>query len=249
MSRLVLSVVALLLFAVGAAAEKTGAAEIAPVIVIDDVQTAETNVDTVAVLTATLTPASTETVTAHYSTAPGTADSTDYVADSGTLAFAPGMTRIRIPVLIKADALDEPDETLFVDVSASEHATVAKPRGTITIIDDDPPPLRLVDASVAAKWKVSRGYTRVTRLFVSDATAGAIVDVLCAGKGCPFGHRRTGLELTRLFAGAKLRPGTTITVEISSPGLVGRVFEYRIRAGKIPRLRTLCVPGATPPLC
>jgi hypothetical protein len=245
MSRLAVPVVVLLLFAVGARFTPGTV----PAITIDDVTTHETNFDIVAVLTATLAPASSETVRVRYATVDGTADTTDYVADSGTLAFPPGTTSVRIPVLIKADALDELDETLFVDLSAPEHATIGKARGSITIVDDDPPPLRLVDGIVATKWKVGRGFTRVRRLVVTHASAGAAVDVRCRGKGCPFSHRRAGLDLTRLFANAKLRPGATVTVEISSPGLIARVFEYRIRAGKAPRARTLCVPGTTPPAC
>src|SRR5436190_6554328 len=100
--------------------EKTVAAKFTPgtlpAITIDDVKTFETNVDIVAVLTATLAPASAVTVKVHYATADGSAESTDYVADSGTLIFPPGTTSVRIPVLIKADSLDEPDETLFVDL-------------------------------------------------------------------------------------------------------------------------------------
>ncbi len=49
-----------------------------PALTIDDVTTHETNVDIVAGPTVTLAPASTETVTVHYATSDGTADSTDY---------------------------------------------------------------------------------------------------------------------------------------------------------------------------
>jgi hypothetical protein len=233
--------------------EKTVAAKFTPgtlpAITIDDVKTFETNVDIVAVLTATLAPASAETVKVHYATADGSAESTDYVADSGTLTFPPGTTSVRIPVLIKADSLDEPDETLFVDLSAPEHATIARARGTITIADDDPTRPRLLDAVVTAKWDVHRRYTRVRKLVVSGTPAGAAVVVRCAGKSCPLIRKQAGLELTRLFAKAKLRPGATITVEISSPGLIGRAFEYTIRAKKVPRLRSLCFTGAPAAAC
>jgi hypothetical protein len=78
--------------------------------------------------------------TLHWATADGSADSTDYVQACGTLTFAPGVTSLRLPVGIKGDALDEPDETFFVDLSSPEHATIERGRATVTIVDDDPAP-------------------------------------------------------------------------------------------------------------
>jgi Fe-S cluster biogenesis protein NfuA len=215
-----------------------------PVLSIDDATGHETNFDTGAVLTVTLAPASAETVKVRYATADGTADYTDYVADSGTLTFPPGTTAARIPVGIKGDALDEPDETFFVDLSAPEHATITRARGVVTIVDDDPAPVRILDAAVATRWHVHRRYTRVTRLVVTEAPAGASIEVRCSGEGCPFERKRTGRKLTGLFAKAKLRPGATITVGVELPGLIGKVFEYRIRTSKLPRARVLCFPPA-----
>jgi len=211
-----------------------------PVLTIDDATGHETNFDTDTVLTVTLAPASAETVTVHYATADGTADSTDYVGDSGTLTFAPGVTTARIPVLIKGDALDEPDETLFVDLSAPDHATITRARGVITITDDDPAPFRLLDAYVDARWSVHRSYTRVIR-FAIHKPAGAALHVRCRGKGCP------------VRAGAKLRPGAFVDVRIEAPyqPLIGREFQYRIRAGKRPLFAGLCLPpgGGSPERC
>jgi hypothetical protein len=219
-----------------------------PAITIDDAKVTETNVDIVAVLTATLAPASAEAVTVHYATADGTADSTDYVADSGTLTFAPGVTTARIPVLIKGDALDEPDETLFIDLSASEHGTIGRARGTVTIVDDpgDLAPQSLLDAAVSARWNVHRRYTRVIRFVVTRAPVGAAIAVRCSGKGCPFKERRTGLKATGLFRTAKLRPGAVVELVIDSPGLVGQVFRYTIRASRAPRTVLLCWPPEAP---
>jgi hypothetical protein len=223
----------LVLVAVGA----TRAGSTTPTLTIADVTTHETNVDVVADPTVTLTPASAETVTVHYATVDGTADSTDYVGDSGTLTFAPGVTTARIPIMIKADALDEPDETFFVDLSAPEHATVERGRGTVTIVDDDPAPFRLLDAWVDARWSVHRTYTRVTR-FAIHKPAGANVRVRCRGEGCP------------VRVGARLRPGAVVRVRFETPyqPLIGRFYEYRIRASKRPRFTALCLPpGALSP--
>jgi hypothetical protein len=148
-------------------------------------------------------------------------------------------------VLIKADALDEPDETVFVDLSEANYATIERSRGTVTIVDDpgDRPALRLLDAAVAARWSVHRGYTRVLRLQVTRAPDDATIEVACAGRGCPFGERTTGPIVTALLA-ARLRPGTRVQVRVDAAGMIGRVFEYTVRAGKTPRLRLLCFPPA-----
>jgi len=57
------------------------------------------------------------------------------------------------------DALDEPDETVFVDLSDANNATIDKARRMLRIIDGDAPSLQLFDASVDARWVVRRSYT------------------------------------------------------------------------------------------
>ena len=222
--------------------EKTVAARFTPgtlpALTIDDVTTHETLIS--AGPTVTLAPASSDTVRVHYATADGTAGPNDYVAQSGTLTFPPGVTTARVPMDIKGDALDEPDETFYVDLSAAEGATIARARGAITIIDDDPAPFRLLDAFVDARWSVHRRYTRVMK-FVVHRPAGATLKITCRGKGCP------------VRVGAKLRPGAVVDVRVTSPNqpLIGRAFQYRIRAAKRPRLTTLCLPpdGSEPVRC
>ena len=229
MHRLLVPAVVLLLAAAGGAGAAPG-----PAVSIDNVSVRETNFDIVAVLTATLSAPSAEPVTVRYSTADGTADASDYVRDSGTLTFAPGATQARVPVLIKGDALDEADETFFVDLDGA--------RGTVTILDDlaDRVPVQVLEATVDARWKVRGGYTRVSRLVVTHAPVEATVDVTCRGGGCPLRSRTATRSLTSLFARAKLRPGATVRITVDAPGQLGRRFAYKVRAGKQP-LRTVSV--------
>jgi Calx-beta domain len=205
-----------------------------PALSINDETTLETNFDTVAGLEVRLSQPTNNSVTVHWQTANGTATSEDYVPDSGTLTFAPGETTKRVGVIIKGDALDEPDETFFVDLSSPEHATIERTRATVTIVDDDPAPFRLLDASVDARWSVHRTYTRVLR-FAIHRPSGTTLRIRCRGAGCP------------LHVGAKLRPGTLVDVRIDAKyqPVIGRVFLYRIRAGKPPRFTELCLsPGS-----
>jgi hypothetical protein len=202
-----------------------------PAISIADSTTDETNFDTIGSLRVTLSTPSGDPVTVHWATADGTADSTDYVPDAGTLTFAPGKTSADVGVIIKGDALDEQDETAFVDLTDPNNATIERGRGTLTIIDDDPVPFRLIDAHVDARWSVHRTYTRVLR-FAIHRPSGTVVHVRCRGGGCP------------ARVGRKLRPGALVDVRVEAPykPLIGRVFQYRIRAGKRPRFRELCLP-------
>jgi Calx-beta domain-containing protein len=212
-----------------------------PALSIADTTTIETNFDTIATMEVTLSTPTDDQVTVHWATSDGTADSTDYVPDSGTLTFAPRQTSARIAVMIKGDALDEPDETVYVDLSDANYASIDKARGTLTIVDDpnDRARLKMLDAFVDARWSVHRRYTRAAR-FAVHAPPDATVRVQCTGLGC-----------RKQLIGAKLKPGARIVVRVTSVGRIGRYFEYRIRAGKRPRVVALCLPlsGSAPGSC
>jgi hypothetical protein len=89
--------------------------------------------------TVTLLPASKLTVTVRYATADGTATTADndYSTTSGTLTFAPGETSKTVTVQANGDTKYEPDEAFYVDLSGASNATIARSRGTGTIVNDD----------------------------------------------------------------------------------------------------------------
>jgi hypothetical protein len=89
-----------------------------------------------------LSAASSQTVTVSYATADGTASATsDYVAKSGALSFAPGVTTQTIAVAVAGDTLFEPNETFVVNLSSAANAVIADGSGTATIVNDDAAPL------------------------------------------------------------------------------------------------------------
>jgi hypothetical protein len=92
----------------------------------------------------TLSPSSTLTVTIDYATAGGTATAgSDYTAiPTATLTFTPGQTSKVFHVTIIEDDLDEPDETVFLQLANAVNADL-DPTGdtaTLTILDNDPTP-------------------------------------------------------------------------------------------------------------
>jgi Calx-beta domain len=110
-----------------------------PALSINSIFLAEGNSGYVnAVFTVSLAQTSPLTVTVNYATASGTAkNGSDYLPQSGSLTFNPGETNKTITVKIKSDTTVEPDETIFVNLTAPFNATLAVGQGVGTILNDD----------------------------------------------------------------------------------------------------------------
>jgi len=77
-------------------------------------------------------------VTVNYTTTDGTAQAgADYVAASGTLTFAPGVSTQQIPITIIGDTIGEFTEQFFVDLSGPVTGILGQSRATVTIGNDD----------------------------------------------------------------------------------------------------------------
>ena len=84
--------------------------------------------------TATLSHASSRTVTVDYATSDGTAQAgSDYTAASGTLTFNAGETSHAVEVTVLTDSEDESQETLTLTLSNPSQATLDDGTGTGTI--------------------------------------------------------------------------------------------------------------------
>jgi len=90
------------------------------------------------VFAVTLSAAATEAVTVDYSTADLTAVAgEDYVAVAGTLTFDPGELTREVTVEVLDDAVDEPAESLRVELAAPSLGILARAAATGTVRDDD----------------------------------------------------------------------------------------------------------------
>jgi hypothetical protein len=89
----------------------------------------------------TLSAPSEKYVQVNFATANGTATTADgdYIAKSGTLDFAPGVTSQAISVQVRGDKRKEANETFFVNLSGASNATIAAAQGIGEILDDDMP--------------------------------------------------------------------------------------------------------------
>ena len=89
-----------------------------------------------------LSPAPTSAITVSY-TVGGTATSgTDFAALSGSVPVASNATSVNIPVAITDDSADESDETVILTLTTgSDYAVGSTSAHTLTITDDDDPPV------------------------------------------------------------------------------------------------------------
>jgi hypothetical protein len=117
-----------------------------------------------------LTNPSSKTVRVQFATADSTATAgSDYVAQSGTLTFPPGVTTTFVTVPQIKDAVVETDETFFVNLFNASEAPIADAQGVGTIQNDDFPVLLTEEGSAGAAavdttlWL--RGPLPLTRLF------------------------------------------------------------------------------------
>jgi serralysin len=86
----------------------------------------------------TLSSASSQAVTVRYETTDGTAlAGSDYIATSGTLNFAAGVTSQTFNVAVYADRTIESNELFYVDLLNPSNGNLGKARGTGTILNDD----------------------------------------------------------------------------------------------------------------
>jgi hypothetical protein len=98
------------------------------------------NHTTLFTFTVTLSAAYDQAVTMSFRTVNGTATSgsSDYVAKTGTLTFAPGETTKTITIEVKGDSKKETDEYFFLELFAnSSNSLFTNTRGIGTILNDD----------------------------------------------------------------------------------------------------------------
>lgn len=111
----------------------------APSITINDVvhpegNSGQTNLD----FTVSLSNPSAFTITVDYSTSDGSAnDASDYVGQTGTLTFDPGVVSQPITVMVNGDTQEESDEGFLVDLTNPTNASIADNQGGGIILTDD----------------------------------------------------------------------------------------------------------------
>ena len=118
-----------------------------PIITVNPLSVTEGDEGTqTATLNVNLSEATTNTVTINYTTnAIGSAtENEDYASDTGALIFEPNTVRQSISLTILSDTNVEPDENFEVLLTSATNADFGNKASTITISNDDLPPVRPV---------------------------------------------------------------------------------------------------------
>jgi subtilisin family serine protease len=157
------------------------------VLSIGDASVVEGNAGTTSVvLTVSLSGVTSVPVSVSYATADTTATAgSDYVAASGSLSFAPGVTSRTIGITVNGDTTVETDETLLVNLSGPVFATIADGQGVATVRNDDvvpsPGPQPVVWTALDG---VSASGSSLTKTSASGVNSGAIsVQQIPSGDG------------------------------------------------------------------
>ncbi|MBA4285858.1 MAG: hypothetical protein C0434_10045, partial [Xanthomonadaceae bacterium] len=178
-----------------------------PTVSINDASLTEGNSGTQqALLTVTLSAASTSIVSVDFASSDGTASAgSDYTATSGTLTFAAGQTTQTIAIDVIGDTVFEPDETVQITLSAPTHATLADGLGILTIVNDDAatPTFSVADASVVEGNSGNRNIVFVITLDPAATTATSVRATTSNGTAT------SGTDFTGGSATASFAPGET----------------------------------------
>jgi hypothetical protein len=116
-----------------------------------------------------------------------------------------------------------------------------------------------ITSGVSTAWRVRGARVRIARLLVRGVRRGFTVEFRCRGRrgrrcpvrrrdaGAPRGGRVNVLRAIRRVR-KRFRAGQTLEVRITSPDRIGKVVRYRLRRGRPPVGRPLCLrPGARRP--
>ncbi len=162
--------VALLLFPLPtmAAHSPVGAAPL-PTVSVSDVSVTEGTGST-KTLTFTITQSARAKSKVSFATAADTAKApADFLVKTGSVRFAGNKLTKTVSVTVVGDALDEPDETFFLELTGATGATIDDGEGVGTIQDDDSPPVVQAPATLS----VPEGQDGETTVATIDVTLSA----------------------------------------------------------------------------
>jgi hypothetical protein len=186
-----------------------------------------------ATYTATLSAASTQTVTVNYTTYAGSATAgSDYTTTTGTLTFAPGQTTKTFTVPVLGDTTPEPSEYFNVNLTSPTNATLGSAFSVTTFIQDNDVTgtLAVSDATVteghtgttAAAFTVTLSSANTVPVSVdwatADGTATAGSDYQAASGTLTFAPGETSKTVTVLVNGdVDNEPNETYYLNLSNP--------------------------------
>jgi ELWxxDGT repeat protein len=189
------------------------------------------NGTTSAAVIVTLSAPSAQGISVDYTTTSATATApADYAASSGRLDFAPGTASATVTVPVVADTMDEFDETFLVTLSHPQNATLADDQATVTIVDDDAPPILSVGdvtllegnqgmqaATFTATLSAPSGKTVGAQFATRDGTASASSDYAASSGAVSFAPGTTSRAVAVAVNGdTTVEPDETFLLDLSN---------------------------------
>ena len=177
----------------------------------DDLSVSESTGVPGAQLTVRLSLPTTVPVGVDFATAPATAsDGQDFTPTSGRLVIAAGETTATVTVPILDDATDETDETFTVALANPGGGVLGRSLATVTIADDDGPPLLAAQPLVTTEWSVPRVALLVLDLLPASAKATAFSWQTADGTA------HAGIDYEAAQGTVQIPPGTTrVTIPLT----------------------------------
>lgn len=153
--------------------------------------------------------------------------------------------------------------TYVVTVTATDAAghrvsvtrTIVVAPAPVIVVPDTRP--SRVFATTGATWdRLRNGRTKMLSLVVDELEGPELIKLTCVKRkqGCRKAATKTvkrhgrKVDLSKAVKGMVLRPGAKLTVTITRPNHVGRIYQYTMLRGKNPKKQTSCLdPGARRP--
>ncbi|MBX7184851.1 MAG: hypothetical protein K1Y01_06865 [Vicinamibacteria bacterium] len=181
--------------------------------------------------TVILSATSASPVSVKYATEDGTAVSgSDYTAMAGTLTIPAGAASLAVSVPVIPDALVEPNEVMYLNLSNATGATIFDNQGMGTIVADDGLLVSIGDktsgegnsGTVPISFNVTLNQAPVSTVTVdwttADGTATAPLDYQAASGTVTFNSGETSKTITVQIVGDSLEePYETFFVNLSNP--------------------------------
>ncbi|MFM7128076.1 MAG: Calx-beta domain-containing protein, partial [bacterium] len=168
--------------------------------------------------TVNLSSASASTVTVQYATSDITATAgSDYLATSGTLSFAPGVTSMQIPVVINGDTDVENDESFKLSFSNPIGATLGTTSVTGLITNDDTAPAPPLPSLVVSSPSITEGNSGTSDLVFNVTLSAAATSEVAVNYATADGTAMAGSDYNATTGILKFAPGETskpVTVKV-----------------------------------
>lgn len=175
----------------------------------------------------------TEDITAIGTNIPGNNSSNDYVAQTGTLTFQPGVTSQDIVITINSDLLYERDETFAIALSNLVNVDSVVNRRTVTIVNDDAAPTAVINDVTVTEGDVGTTAATFTVSLLQPSALPATVSYSTSSGSAQLGTDFQNASGTITFAPGETTKTITINVNGDSAVESNETFQVNLLSNAV----------------